>query len=96
MQAAIAMSPGYAEAYFMLGTALKQKGDLDAAAAALRTAVRLDPTNPGPYNTLAQVLRQKGDIEGSRQAFAEGARMKEKKETELGKMLQKRPASSAP
>ena len=76
----------------MLGTALNQQGDLEHAEPALRTAIRLDPGNPGPYNTLGQLLRKKGDAEGSRQAFAEGSRAKEKKEMELGKMLQKRPA----
>ena len=80
----------------MLGTALKQKGDLDGAESALRKAIQLDPANPGPYNTLGQMLRQKGDVEGSRKMFAEGARMKEKKEAELGKMLQRKPQSSNP
>ena len=73
----------------MLGTALKQKGDLAGAEAALREAIRLSPADPGPYNTLAQVLRLKGDDAGSRAAFAEGAKAKSKKEAELGKMLQK-------
>ena len=74
----------------MLGTALKQNGELDAAETALRAAIRYDPANPGPYNTLAQLLRQKGDIEASRTVFAEGAKAKQKKEAELGKMLQKK------
>ena len=43
-----------------------------------------------PYNTLAQLLRQKGDLEASRVVFAEGAKAKQKKEADLGKMLQKR------
>jgi Flp pilus assembly protein TadD len=72
----------------MLGTALKQKGDLGGAETALRAAIRYDPDNPGPYNTLGQLLRQKGDDEGSRKAFADGSRVKQKKEAELGKMLQ--------
>jgi hypothetical protein len=38
------------------------------------------------------LLRQKGDLEGSRQAFAKGAQVKEAKEAELGKMLQKKDA----
>ena len=74
----------------MLGTALKQKGDLEGAVTALRDAIRLDPENPGPYNTLGQVLRMKGDVEGSRQAFAEGARTKAKKEAEQAEMLKKK------
>jgi Flp pilus assembly protein TadD len=80
----------------MLGAALKQKGDFDGAEPALRKAILLDPANPGPYNTLGQLLRQKGDVEGSRKAFAEGARMKEKKEAELGKMLQRKTPTSTP
>jgi Flp pilus assembly protein TadD len=90
MRAAIGINAGYGEAYFMLGTALKQNGELGEAERALRAAIRFDPANPGPYNTLAQLLRQKGDVEGSRAVFEEGARAKQKKETELGKMLQKR------
>jgi len=87
MRAAIALRPDYAEAYFMLGTVLKQKGESAPAEEALRTAIRLDPVNPGPYNTLALILRQKGDLEGSKKMFAEGARVKAAKETELGIML---------
>jgi hypothetical protein len=36
------------------------------------------------------LLRQKGDIETSRAVFEEGAKAKQKKEAELGRMLQKR------
>ena len=92
MQAAIALRPDYGEAYFMLGTALKQKGDRDGAEAALRKAIELDPGDPGPYNTLGQLLRQKGDLEGSKAAFAKGEQVKQTKEAELGRMLQKNDA----
>ena len=91
MRAAIALKPDYGEAYFMLGTALKQKGDPEGAESALRTAIQLDPANPGPYNTLGQLLRIKGDAAGSRKAFADGAGAKRLKEAELGRMLQKKP-----
>src|ERR1017187_2073684 len=90
MQAAIALRPDYGQAYFMLGTALKQKGDRDGAETALREAIRLDPDDPGPYNTLGQLLRQKGDVEGSKEAFAKGEQVKQAKEAELGRMLQKK------
>jgi Flp pilus assembly protein TadD len=90
MQAAIALRPDYGQAYFMLGTALKQKGDRDGAETALREAIRLDPGDPGPYNTLGQLLRQKGDVEGSKEAFAKGEHVKQTKEAELGRMLQKK------
>ncbi len=90
MQAAVALRPDYSEAYYMLGTALKQKGDNAGAAKALREAIRLDPENPGPYNTLGQLLRITGDAEGSKAAFTEGARVKAKKEAEQAEMLKKK------
>ena len=74
----------------MLGTALKQKGDTTEAAKALREAIRLDPENPGPHNTLGQLLRITGDTEGSKAAFAEGARVKAKKEAALAETLKKK------
>ena len=74
----------------MLGTALKQKGDLEPAVTALREAIRLNPNDPGPYNTLGQALRQKGDAAGSQAAFAEGARAKARKDTEQAQMMRGR------
>ena len=81
----------------MLGTALKQNGDL-AAESALRTAIRLKPSNPGPYNTQAQLLRQTGDLEGRRALFAQGAQAKQQKEAELGECCSgnRSPAISSP
>jgi len=86
----IELRPDYGEAHFVLGTALKQKGDLAGAETALRAAIRFRADDPGPYNTLGQLLRQKGDLDGSKAAFAKGEEVKEAKETELGKMLQKK------
>ena len=74
----------------MLGTALKQKGDREGAEKALREAIRLDTGDPGPYNLLGQLLRQKGDVAGSKEAFAKGEQVKQTKEAELGRMLQKK------
>jgi cytochrome c-type biogenesis protein CcmH/NrfG len=91
MRAAIAIRPDYSEAYFMLGTVLKQQDRSGEAEEALRTAIRMDPSNPGPYNTLAQILRQKGELEESRRLFAEGARVKKAREAELGVQME-RPA----
>jgi Flp pilus assembly protein TadD len=89
MRAAIAQRPDYAAAHYMLGTALKQSGDLEGAMNALREAIRLSPDDPGPYNTLGQVLRAKGDLEGSKRAFSEGARLKKNKEAEQSRILNK-------
>ena len=91
MKSAVRINPKDADAYLILGSALKQQGNFDAAQSALQSAISLDPANPGPYNALGDVLRRKGDTEGSRQAFAKGAQVSESKNKELGKMLQKMP-----
>ena len=58
---AIELKPDYAEAYYTLGTVLKQMNQLPDAATALREAIRLQPTFAGAHTTLAAVLRQMGD-----------------------------------
>jgi len=90
MQAAVAQRPEYGQAHYLLGSALKQKGDLDGALKALREAARLLPEDPGPSNMIGQVLRSQGDTEGSKLAFAEGARIKEKKEAEQAKNIRRK------
>ena len=72
----------------MLGIALKQNGDLDAAIPELKEAIRLDPTTPGPYNTLGQILRIKGDKEGSEEAFRTGTRLIRAKDAQLADSLE--------
>ena len=57
---------------------------------ALREAARLLPDDPGPSNMLGQVLRMQGDLEGSKQAFAEGARLKQKKDAEQAETLRRK------
>ena len=74
----------------MLGTALKQKGDMAEAAKALERPSGLDPENPGPYNTLGQLLRITGDGEGSKAAFEAGAKAKARKEAEQADLLKKK------
>jgi Tfp pilus assembly protein PilF len=44
---------------------LKQRGDLQEAANALREAIRLQPDFAGAHTTLAAVLRQLGDTEAA-------------------------------
>ncbi|MBA4065820.1 MAG: hypothetical protein C0501_19295 [Isosphaera sp.] len=50
-RAALALRPGTPAVLSNLGCALADKGDLDGALAALREAVRLDPTTPTPTRT---------------------------------------------
>src|SRR5262249_52962900 len=57
----IKIRPEYAEAYYTLGTVLKQQGKLQEAADALRNAIRLQTDFAGAHTTLATVLRQLGE-----------------------------------
>src|SRR5581483_1504152 len=65
LQSAIRIKPDYAEAYYTLGTVLKQMNKLPEAAQALREAVRLQSEFLGAHTTLAAVLRQAGDTAGA-------------------------------
>jgi Flp pilus assembly protein TadD len=79
LRAAIHAKPDYAEAFYTLGSVLKQKGDLPAAAAALQEAIRLQPDFAGAHTTLAGVLRQLGDTEGAATQSKLGAEISKKK-----------------
>ncbi|HEX7895819.1 MAG TPA: tetratricopeptide repeat protein, partial [Terriglobales bacterium] len=53
------------EAYYTLGTVLKQDNKLDSAAAALRRAISINPSLVGAHTTLSAILRQQGDSAGA-------------------------------
>src|SRR5260370_33187281 len=82
LRAAIRAKPDYAEAYYTLGTVLKQKGELQDAAAALREAIRLQPEFAGAHTTLGTVLRQLGDAEGAAAEGRTGMEMAQQKTAE--------------
>lgn len=55
-QKAIQLYPGYADAYFLMGTAQMQTGAASNAEASLRKAITLDARFPAPYYPLALLL----------------------------------------
>ncbi len=66
-QAAVALRPRFAAAHLVLGVALRDKGDTEAAIAAFREAIRLIPTWATAHNNLGHALGDKGDTD---EAFA--------------------------
>jgi len=56
---------GLREAYYTLGTVLKQNGDLRNSVICIAEAIRMQPEFAGARITLAAVLRQLGDSEGA-------------------------------
>ena len=61
--------PEHAEAFYNLGTALKQQDDFAGAEAALREAARLNPRLPDAHYTLGVVLWQTGRAAEAIDAF---------------------------
>jgi protein O-GlcNAc transferase len=74
--------PDSAEAYYTLGSVLKQQGKLPEAAAALREAIRLQPEFAGAHTTLAGVLRQSGDTAGAAAESRAGSKLARQKTSE--------------
>jgi tetratricopeptide (TPR) repeat protein len=74
--------PDSAEAYYTLGSVLKQQGKLPEAAAALREAIRLQPEFAGAHTTLAAVLRQSGDTAGAAAESRAGSELARQKTSE--------------
>jgi tetratricopeptide (TPR) repeat protein len=69
------VKPDYAEAFYTLGTVLKQQSKFQESAAALREAIRLQPDFAGAHTTLAAVLRQLGDVQGAAGESRTGAEL---------------------
>ncbi len=65
LQRAVALSPNYAEAHYVLGTALPLVGRLDEAIVAIRKALALDPLSASYSEWLARFLLYSKDYTGA-------------------------------
>ncbi|QDU24079.1 serine/threonine-protein kinase [Urbifossiella limnaea] len=74
-QAAAALRPENAAVLNNLGVALRNRKDLEGAAAAYREAIRLDPNYALPHNNLGLVLVDWKDLEGAAAAYREAIRL---------------------
>ena len=63
----------------MLGTVLKQEGQLEQALAEFRRALKYEPDSAEAYLSIGQVLRQQNDLAGAEQAFAAADRLNKRK-----------------
>lgn len=69
-------SPLKARPYFTLGTAYKEKGDIDRAIECYRTAIRLKPDYVDAYNNLGIDYLEKGMIDEAIKVFEEAILIK--------------------
>ena len=74
-ETATAAAPEVATAWASLGQEERQRGRLNAAIAAYRRAVALDPDQPAPHQNLAAALLLAGDIAGARAGFRHTLRL---------------------
>jgi Tfp pilus assembly protein PilF len=65
----IAQNPNSAEGYFLLGTALRVGGNIDAASQALDRAVRLNPNLSGAWLQKGLIVLQNGTINSAESTF---------------------------
>ncbi|WP_224985042.1 tetratricopeptide repeat protein [Geomonas agri] len=63
-------NPGSAEAHYHLGTALKDKGDLEAARREWESALRIDPANSDSLTQMGTLAAMKGDLRSAERYYA--------------------------
>jgi predicted O-linked N-acetylglucosamine transferase (SPINDLY family) len=71
----VALKPGFAEAHYNLGNALKENNLLGEAAACFRRALELNPDYAVAHNNLGSTLREAGDVAAAIACFAEAERL---------------------
>ena len=59
------INPNYAEAYYNIGVAHTDKGDVDAAISSYKMAVKIKPDYADAYNNLGIAQQSRGDINGA-------------------------------
>ncbi|MDB9864718.1 tetratricopeptide repeat protein [Candidatus Thioglobus sp.] len=59
---ALEIKPDYAEAYYNMGIALKDNGNLDAAIDSYKKALEIKPDYVGAYFNTGNILKDKGDL----------------------------------
>ena len=73
---ALKINPEYAEAYFNMGVALKDKGDLEAAIESYKQALRIKPDYAQAYNNMGNALKDKGDLEAAIESYKQALKIK--------------------
>jgi tetratricopeptide (TPR) repeat protein len=75
LQKAIRLYPQSAEAHYILGVLLKERGRLEEAGRALQEAIRLNLQNAEAHYNLGVLLKERGRFEEAERAFQEAIRL---------------------
>ena len=73
---ALEIKPDYAEAYYNMGIALKDNGDLDAAIDSYKKALEIKPDYVGAYFNTGNILKDTGDLEAAIDSYKKALEIK--------------------
>jgi tetratricopeptide (TPR) repeat protein len=76
---ALTIDPRFADAHYMRGLVLQERGDLPAAIAALRAAIALRPSSADAHLSLARALQGNGEHDAAAVALAAATRLSQLK-----------------
>ena len=73
---ALEIKPDYAEAYYNMGNALKDKDDPEAAIDSYKQALKIKPNYAKAYNNMGFALKDKGDPEAAIDSYKQALKIK--------------------
>ena len=73
---ALKIKPDYANAYYNMGAALKDKGDLDSAIDSYKQAINIKPDYAEAYNNMGNILKDKGDLDSAIDSYKQAINIK--------------------
>jgi tetratricopeptide (TPR) repeat protein len=73
---ALEIKPGYSEAYYNMGIAFKNKGDLDASINSYKKALEIKPDYAEAYNNIGNTFSDKGDLESAIDSYKKALEIK--------------------
>jgi len=73
---ALEIKPDYAEAYYNMGIALKDKGDPEAAIDSYKQALKIKPDYAEAYYNMGNALKDKGDPEAAIDSYKQALKIK--------------------
>ena len=75
-KSALKIKPDYAEAYYNIGNAFRDKGEADAALNNYKQALKIMPNHAQTYNNMGYVLHKKGELDAAIKSFAQALDIK--------------------
>jgi tetratricopeptide (TPR) repeat protein len=73
---ALKIKPDYAEAYFNMGVALQEKGELNAALDSYKQALKIKPDYAKAYNNMGNALQEKVELDAAIDSYKQALKIK--------------------